>query len=356
MPNALFLDARILLVDDQEPNLLLLKKMLGAQGYVDLTAVSDPREVVPLHTAAPFDLILLDLSMPHMDGFAVMAALKEARPGVALPVLVLTAQTDYESRIRALDLGARDFLTKPFDRLEVLARIRNHLEVQVLHRQLREHNLLLEDKVRARTQDLHDSQLEIVRRLSRAAEYRDYETGLHVVRMSQYAAALGRAIGLPRAEWERIQDAAPMHDVGKIGIPDRFLHKPAKLDPEVWAIMQTHAQIGADLLDGHPAPLLQCAAEIALSHHEKWDGQGYPRALAGLAIPLTGRIVAVADVFDALTTARPYKSPWTPAAAFAFIAEQAGRHFDPRLAEAFQGIAAEVLEIRERYAEPYPST
>jgi putative two-component system response regulator len=336
------LDSRILIVDDQRPNVLLLEKMLSAQGYQRLIGITDPREVDALVERHDFDLVLLDLNMPHRDGFDVIKALRQASPDNYPPILVLTAQSDYDSRIRALELGARDFLTKPFDYVEVLTRIRN----------LVQQNEELESRVRERTQELHDTRLEIIRRLGRAAEYRDNETGYHILRMSHYSALLARAAGMAVADCDMILDASPMHDVGKIGIPDRILLKPGQLDADEWAIMKTHPRIGADILAGHDSPLMRLASLIAATHHEWWDGTGYPEGLAGDAIPLVGRITAVCDVFDALGTARPYKHAWPVEEAFAYIRENAGTQFDPMLAELFCSLREEVLAIRGRFAEP----
>jgi putative two-component system response regulator len=235
---------------------------------------------------------------------------------------------------------------------ELLARVRNLLEVHRYQTHLRRQNVVLEEKVRERTRELHDTRLEIIHRLGRAAEYRDNETGLHIIRMSRYSQTLGRLAGLDDEEADLLLHASPMHDIGKIGIPDRILLKPGKLDPDEWTVMQTHARIGADLLDGHPAPLLRMARDIALTHHEKWDGSGYPDGRRGEEIPLVGRIVAVADVFDALTSARPYKPAWPLEKALDYIRAQRGRHFDPALAGLFLEHLPEFLVIRERYAEP----
>jgi putative two-component system response regulator len=346
------LDSRILIVDDQRPNVLLLEKILAAHGYQQLIGITDPREVDALQEQHDFDLILLDLNMPHRDGFEVIEALRRASPEDYPPILVLTAQSDQDSRLRALELGARDFLTKPFDYTEVLSRIRNLLEVRLLHKRVVQQNEELEERVRARTLELHDTRLEIIRRLGRAAEYRDNETGYHILRMSHYSALLARAAGMDAAECDMLLDASPMHDVGKIGIPDRILLKPGKLDADEWAIMKTHARIGAEILTGHDSPLMRLASLIAATHHEKWDGSGYPEGLAGEAIPLAGRVTAVCDVFDALTTVRPYKQAWPVEEAFAYLRDNAGMHFDPGLAALFCSLREEVLAIRSRFAEP----
>lgn len=346
------LQAKILIVDDQTPNVTLLEKMLRAEGYSNVVGVTDSRQVYELYEQQRFDLVLLDLNMPHLTGFDVMRQLRELEPDSYVPILVLTAQPDMKTRLRALESGARDFLAKPFDRLEVLNRIRNMLEVRLMHNQIRDQNKVLEDKVRERTQELSDTRLEVIRRLGRAAEYRDNETGLHIIRMSKYSRLLGQAAGLSEESCEMLLNASPMHDIGKIGIPDRILLKPGKLDAEEWEIMKTHPAIGAEILSGHRSELMEMARQIALAHHEKWDGSGYPRGLAGEEIPLVGRIVAVCDVFDALTTARPYKNAWPVEDAIAYIHDNSGKHFDPTLTRLCPDLMPEILEIRECYAEP----
>ena len=346
------LKAKILIVDDQPANVLLLEKMLSVQGFLNVHSTTDARTVTDLYRQHRFDLILLDISMPYMNGFEVMEALHEIETETYVPVLVLTAQTDRDTRIRSLELGAKDFLTKPFDRLEVLTRIRNMLEVRMLHNQVRDQNKILEIKVRERTQELNDSRLEVIRRLGRAAEYRDNETGLHIIRMSKYSQRLANATGMDDIEAEKILYASPMHDIGKIGIPDSILLKPDKLDPEEWTTMQTHTTIGAEILSGHTSELMQMASEIALSHHEKWNGSGYPNNLCGEDIPITGRIVALADVFDALTTERPYKRAWSVEDAMALLHEQSGIHFQPDLVDLFTDILDDILDIRAQHMEP----
>lgn len=344
--------ANILIVDDQTPNVVLMEKMLRADGYNNVYSTTDPRQVARLYSEHHFDLILLDLNMPYLTGFEVMQQLKEIEPDNYVPVLVLTAQPDMKTRLQALESGARDFITKPFDRLEALNRIRNMLEVRLMHNQIRDQNRILEEKVRERTQELADTRFEIIRRLGRAAEYRDNETGLHIIRMSKYSQLLGLAAGMSEGHAELLLNASPMHDIGKIGIPDSILLKPGKLDHDEWAIMKTHSAIGAEILSGHPSELMSMASEIALTHHEKWDGSGYPNGLKGEEIPLEGRVVAICDVFDALTTARPYKKAWPVKDAVSYISENSGRHFDPRLTQLCQAILPTILEIRERYAEP----
>lgn len=344
--------SRILLVDDVAANIKVLECTLTADGYTNLVATTDSRKAVEHYQQVGSDLLILDLQMPHMDGFEVMAKLREHNPGPLAPILVLTAQHDQEVRLRALDEGARDYVTKPFERRELLMRVRNLLEVQLTHRLLREQNQLLELAVQQRTQELCDTQLEIVNRLGRAAEYRDNETGLHIIRMSMISALLGKAIGMSDGEVDMLLKASPMHDVGKIGIPDDILLKPGKLTADEWKTMQTHAAIGAEILSGHHSELLEMAREIALTHHEKWDGSGYPHGLQGRDIPLVGRIVALADVFDALTSKRPYKEAWTVEKAVALIKSSSGTHFDPALVESFLTVMPEIIRITEQYAEP----
>lgn len=345
-------NARILIIDDEPANVLLLSKLLARQGCTQVSTATDPREGVALYAREAQDLILLDLRMPFMDGFEVLSALREADPDDCPPVLMLTAQPDLPTRLRALDSGARDFISKPFECHEVLSRIRNMLEMRVAQNRLRRQNQELERIVQARTCEVTETRLEVVRRLGRAAEYRDNETGLHILRMSKVSANLARHAGLPEAECELILNASPMHDIGKIGIPDAILLKRGKLDADEWQIMQTHTVIGAEILSGHGSELMRMAREIALSHHEKWDGTGYPHGLRGDDIPICARITAVADVFDALTSERPYKHAWPVADALREIKRIAGSHLDPRLVEAFQDILPQTLDIMRQHAEP----
>ena len=344
--------AKILIVDDQTPNVTLLEKMLRAEGYVNVVATTDSRQVSELYVQQHFDLVMLDLNMPYLTGFDVMQQLRELEPDSYVPILVLTAQPDMKTKLRALESGARDFLTKPFDRLEVLTRIRNMLEVRLMHNQVCDQNRILEEKVQERTRELADTRFEIIRRLGRAAEYRDNETGLHIIRMSKYSGLLGRAAGMSEQQCELLLNASPMHDIGKIGIPDSILLKPGKLDEDEWKVMKTHPAIGAEILSGHASELMRMASQIALTHHEKWDGSGYPNGLQGEEIPLVGRVVAVCDVFDALTTARPYKKAWPVEEAIAYIADNSGKHFDPALTQLCPEVLPAILDIRERYAEP----
>ncbi len=345
-------NAAIAIVDDEPANVLLVERTLSGAGYRTLHSTTDSRQALELIRRHRPALLLLDLNMPHLNGLQLMAQMA-ATLSDPPTVVVLTAQTALEHRLNVLQQGARDFISKPFEIPELLARVHNSLETHLLQARLRNDNILLEQRVAERTQELHDSRLEIIRRLGRAAEFRDNETGLHIIRMSKYSELLGRCAGMSDGEAELLLQASPMHDIGKIGIPDQILLKPGKLNAEEWETMKQHAQIGADLLDGSSAPLLVVAREIALTHHEKWDGSGYPHALRGESIPLVGRIVAVADVFDALTSERPYKAAWPIPKAIELLQAERDRHFDGRLVDLFIANLDAVLAIRERHAEPH---
>jgi putative two-component system response regulator len=346
------LAARILVVDDVESNVLLLRNLLRQQGYENVHCSTDPRVVATLHESDPFELILLDLQMPGCDGFEVMEQLTRGLKGDFLPVIVVTAYSDAENRLKALALGARDYITKPFLVAEVIHRIRNYLEVRMLYRERQRQAEILEQKVRERTRELSETQKEILRRLALAGEYRDNATGNHVARVSHICRTLALAAGLTDDFADLIFQASPMHDIGKIGVPDYILLKPGRLEPQEMTIMRRHAQIGGTMLGGHPAPILQLAHSIALHHHEKWDGSGYPDAMTGAAIPVEVRIVAICDVFDALTSSRPYKKAWPVDAAVDYLREQSGQHFDPHLVEVFVSILPQIIEIRNRFADP----
>lgn len=324
-------NARILIVDDQEANVRLLEGILKrAAGYHALRSTTDPREVMSLYVEFKPDLILLDLHMPHVDGFGVMEQLKEIVPeDVFLPILVLTADVTPEAKQRALASGAKDFLAKPFDPTEVLLRIKNLLETRSLHLELRA--------------QLSDAHLEVIDRLAIAAEYRDDETGEHIKRVGQTSALVARALRLPPEQVLLIRRAATLHDVGKIGIPEHILLKPGRLTPDEFNVMKSHTTIGAKILSGGHFPLLQMAEVIALTHHERWDGSGYPRGLKGEATPLLGRIVAVADVFDILTHPRPYKKAWLAEEAIAELQRASGTQFDPSVVEVFLGLHEDTL-------------
>ncbi|GIV95534.1 MAG: two-component system response regulator [Herpetosiphonaceae bacterium] len=356
---------RILIVDDEESNVRLLERFLEQAGYRHIASTTDPQKTLTLFIEFQPDLILLDLHMPYLDGFEVMNQLRQIIPReIYLPILVLTADISPAVRQQALAGGANDFLTKPLDAIEVLLRIKNLLQTRFLHLQLQEQNHLLEEKVYERTQELEEARVEILKRLALAAEYRDDTTGQHTQRVGRTAALLASLLGLPQPEVSNIRRAAPLHDVGKIGIPDYLLLKPGKLTPEEFEMMKTHTIIGAKILGGGQVPLLKMAEEIALTHHERWDGLGYPRGLAGEAIPLVGRIVAVADVFDALIHVRPYKPAIPRDNAIREISLMSGLQFDPKVVQAFLTLAhssefstaAEVQTDQVTNVEYWPQT
>ena len=352
MPTDNLNNARILIVDDEPTNLKLVDRMLRGQGYTNLVLIQDPREVVDRFNEAPTDLILLDINMPNIDGFEVMKQLKALQRPLMPPIIILTAQSGRDILLRSLAEGARDFISKPFDRIELIMRVRNLLEAHQAHRLLHDQKAMLQDMVRNRTEELRATRLQVVQRLGQAAEYRDNETGCHILRMSHASAAILKHMGGNEEECTLMLHASPMHDIGKIGIPDAILLKPGKLDPDEWEVMKKHATIGAKLLDGDNSELLTMARSIALGHHEKWDGSGYPYGLKGEEIPKAARIVAVADVFDALTSERPYKKAWPINEALTYINEQSGKHFDPEVVEHFNACLDRILAIRRQYQDP----
>lgn len=332
-------DARIIVVDDDAATLRLIDLVLERAGYENVYGTTDPHEAIDACAASQPDLIVLDLHMPGIDGLSLLERIRSYVPEDAyLPVLVVTGDLSPWARQRALSSGAKDFLTKPFDTPEVLLRIRNLLETRWMHLQLREQNKRLEEAVRKRTLEIEEARIEILERLSKAAEYRDDGTRRHTERVGIYSARLARAMGLPECDVQLIRRAAPLHDLGKIGIPDQILLKPGELTAEESAVMRTHTIIGAEILSGSRVETLSMAADIALCHHEHWDGTGYPRGLAGEEIPLPARIVAVADFYDALAHDRPYRRAWSHAHILAEIRHQSGRKFDPAVAQAFLGI------------------
>jgi putative two-component system response regulator len=328
--------AHILIVDDHLANVELLATLLAKAGYKHLRGTTEARAVPAVYAEFDPDLILLDLHMPDIDGFEVMEQLAGIIPRDSyLPILVLTADINDDVRRRALAAGAHDFVSKPFDVGEVQLRIANLLRTRFLHKELARHNDILEDRVHQRTVQLEAARLEVLRCLSVAAEYRDDNTGEHIRRVGDIAAAVARSLDWPLDRVELIGQAAPLHDVGKLGISDVILRKPGKLTPDEFAHIKTHTLIGPQILADTHIPVLRLASEIARTHHEKWDGTGYPDGRQGLDIPVSGRIVAVADVFDALTHDRPYKSAWPVELAVHEIITQRGRHFDPEVVDAF---------------------
>jgi putative two-component system response regulator len=346
-----FSGARILVVDDEEINVKTLARVLRAAGYKHVSTTTDATEFVSLYRQHHPDLILLDLHMPKRDGLAVLADLRSiAGPQTYLPVLVITGDTSAQARRAALLAGAKDFVTKPFEADELLLRIANLLETRRLHREIVTQNQLLERRVRERTDELEGAYLDTLERLAIAAEFRDDETGRHTERVGETAALLAAALGMSDDEVFLIRRAAPLHDVGKIGVPDAILRNPEALTPEEWEIMRKHTTIGARILSGGRSRVVQLAEEIAINHHEQWDGEGYPRRLSGEDIPLAGRLVMVADVFDALTSDRVYRKAWPAEQVLSYIRQYAGRRFDPGIAALLEqsNVRQSVLAIRAR--------
>lgn len=333
----------ILLVDDVADNIDILNAVLSPY-YRTRVALNGEKALQIARSANPPDLILLDIMMPGLNGYEVCRQLKVNPDTRDIPVIFVTAMSEMEDEKLGLELGAVDYITKPVSPPIVLARVRTHLALYDQNRELAR-------QVRERTAELFNTRQQIIRRLGRAAEFRDNETGNHIIRMSHFCRLIGTAAGLGEKTVEILYNASPMHDVGKIGIPDHILLKQGKLDDDEWAIMRQHPQIGAEIIGQHADELLQTAWMIALCHHEKWDGSGYPNGLKGEDIPLLARIAALADVFDALTTARPYKKAWSVEDAVDFIESQAGSHFDPGLIEPFKRVLPDMLRIREEFSD-----
>lgn len=340
----------VLIVDDEPRNRKLLSALVRSEGHDFIEAGDGETALVMVQDRAP-DLILLDIMMPGMDGLEVTRRIKQHHISQHIPIILITSLSDKETRVSGLEAGAEEFLTKPVDRVELSARLRNLLRLKQYSDQIRSHNAHLEEEVTRRTNEVLESRIEIVRALGRAAEYRDNETGLHTLRMSKYAQLVAAAMGLEKQRCDMLLIASPMHDIGKVGIPDEVLLKPGKLNDEEWAIMREHTRIGARILAGGDADLLKMAESVALYHHERWDGSGYPEGLSGEAIPLEARIVAIADVFDALTSKRPYKRAWSAEEAIEEIRRMKGSHFQPEVVEAFEASLDDILGVLRLFGD-----
>ena len=347
----------IAICDDSITNVMILSKLMESEGIKDVHSFTDPRKVMPFleERHGDIDLLILDIEMPHMSGLEVMDAINAAFPKQRpFAVLVITGVHDKDTRHGMLMAGANDFLEKPIDQMEVVLRTRNLLQVQ---RALKAQTRLardLEKEVEKRTRELETANDLLVQLLGLAGELRDNETGRHVARVGRYSRILADGIGLPPDLCFLIERAAQLHDIGKIGVPDSVLHKQGRLEGDEREIMNSHTLLGLRLLGeyGQDSMLIQMAASIALNHHERWDGSGYPRGMRGESIPVEGRIVAIADVFDALTTRRPYKEPWPFEKVEAFLVEQAGKQFDPTLVEAYRAHSAEFARVMTELADP----
>ncbi len=353
---------RILVVDDEEDIREILKGLLVSLGHQVETARDGADALSKLDQG--FDLVLLDLMMPGMDGFEAAAIIRQQYSLQDLPIIMITGMVGREERVKAAEIGANDFIAKPFEMVEVRLRTDSLLRMKQMHDRLKLHKDELEAKVSKRTralnkalEDMAESQrllrhahLETIQRLVIAAEFKDQDTANHIQRMSHYSALIARHAGVPASQVDMILHASPMHDIGKIGIPESILLKPGKLEPSEWKVMRRHTLIGADILEGSDSSMLQMGAEIAISHHEKWDGTGYPNGLSGEEIPIVGRICAIADVFDALTSERPYKPPFSNKKAREIIWQDRGNHFDADLVDIFFDHTSEVEEIQEEYS------
>jgi putative two-component system response regulator len=333
----------VLVVDDTPENIHVLSGVLQEE-YAVRVATSGEKAIAAARADPQPDLILLDVKMPVMDGYEVCRRLKNDYQTQRIPVIFVTALGESEDEAKGFELGAVDYIVKPINPAVVRARVRTHVALYDQKRHLLE-------LVQQRTRELEDTRLQIIRRLGRAAEFKDDETGYHVIRMSHYCRMLAIAAGIPEHRAELLFNAAPMHDVGKIGIPDSILEKAGPLTPDEWSVVKRHPVIGAGIIGRHNNELLEMARVVALTHHERWDGSGYPRALRGEAIPLVGRIVAISDAFDALTSTRPYKQAWPVEEAVALLRREAGRQFDPRLVPKFIEMLPQIRDIMGQYSE-----
>ena len=333
----------VLIIDDTPDCIQIVTNVLN-ENYIVKAATSGERGLVIAQQSPKPDLILLDVVMPQMNGFEVCKRLKESPLTCTIPVIFLTAKSEDEDEQLGLDIGAVDYITKPISPAIVRARVSAQISAYNQSR-------LLMQQVKEKTAQIAANQLEITKSLARAAEFKDNETGMHVVRMSHYSYLLSKAIGANNEWSDLLFEAAPMHDIGKIGTPDSILLKPGRLDEREWEEMQKHVAHGVEILGDYDSPLLNLAREVVVGHHEKWDGSGYPNGLAGERIPLSARIVAIADVFDALTSERPYKAAWSVEKASQLLVEQAGHHFDPNLVPIFLELMPQIIKIMARYSD-----
>lgn len=344
------------IVDDNDTNLMLFKQLaLKVKGDIRVETYADPIEALATCHAVIPDMIVVDYMMPGLDGHQYVEAVRKIPGTRDVPIVMVTAAADRSVRQKALELGVSDFLAKPVDPSEVRVRFANLLALRRSHLQLRDRNRWLAEEIRKATGTVIEREQELVLRLSKAAEFRDPETGAHIVRMARYSELIARRMGLPADLCDLLLRAAPMHDLGKLGIPDGILLKPGRLTEDEFTVMSRHPEIGYEILADSNSLLIRLGAEIALSHHEKFDGTGYPHQLAGESIPLMGRIVAVADVFDALTSERPYKAAWPVEKARQLLIDSSGSHFDPACVKAFLDEWKQVIAIRESLADaPIP--
>ena len=354
---------RILVIDDEAPARELLLRFLQAMNYATESASDGIEGLAKIHL--DIDVVLLDIRMPGIDGFEVVERIRQRFTADELPIIMVTASDGRAERLRAVELGANDFIAKPIDRIELTVRIQAQLGIKMMHEKIVQHEKELEQRVEKRTAELTDAlarmseaqrvseqaSLDSINTLAIASEYKDNETGAHIKRVGKYTEIIALQLGCPPSQIRMLSTAALLHDVGKIGIPDAILMKPGKFTSDEFELMKTHTLIGARILDTSTSELMQIGKEIALTHHERWDGSGYPNQLVAESIPISGRICAVADVFDALMSKRPYKEPFTFDDAVQYIAEGAGTHFDPEISDAFMKVTDKAGHIYEQMAE-----
>jgi putative two-component system response regulator len=366
-------DACVMIIDDESINIEIVKAYLEEEGFENLIATTQASQAMDMLREHRPDIVLLDIKMPEISGLELLRMMRSDRDMMMIPAIVLTAANDPQVKLQALRLGASDFLAKPVDPSELTLRLENVLAVKAYQDHLADYSEKLERQVQIRTEELVHSRQEAIHCLARAGEFRDDDTGRHVTRVGRYSALIAAELGFPQAAVDLIEQAAQLHDVGKIGIPDAILHKPGKLDPQEFEIIQehcnigrriinplsheesirlkTHTSVGLQIMGSTNSPVLRLASVIAATHHEKWDGTGYPKGLAGNAIPIEGRIVAVADVFDALSSARPYKEAFPLDRCLKILADSRSKHFDPRVLDAFLRRKDEAIHVREDYVD-----
>jgi len=349
-----FLDNSVVLViDDQPTSRTILSQIVnGMDSKTTVIEKSDPETALEWATENTADLVIVDYVMPEMNGVDFVRLLKKLEPYNNVPVMMITIKKDTETRHMALDAGVTDFLSKPVDMHECITRSKNLLTMRMQQVALKTKSDFLEEEVKSATKEIRDREKETLLRLARAGEFKDLDTGLHLHRMAEYSRAIAEAIGFSEEDASAIELAAPLHDLGKIGIPDSILMKKGPLDAEEMTIMKTHTQIGYDILQNSPSKYLQMGGEIALAHHERFDGSGYPNGLKGNEIPLSARIVAIADVLDALTSVRPYKGAWSFDKAFTYLEEESGKHFDPELMSVVVSIRRQIEDIYNNNQSP----
>lgn len=345
------MNMNVIVVDDTPINVTLISHLVGRLEGCTAIGFTIPQEGLAWCLEQVPDLVIVDYMMPELDGIEFVRRFRAAPGREDIPLLMVTANDHVEVRHQALEAGANDFLTKPIDKAEFMARARNMLSLRRSQRKLEDRAVWLAEEVKKATAEILARERETVIRLSKAADSRDPETGAHIQRMAHFSKLIAAGLGLSDADQELILEAAPMHDIGKVGIPDHILLKPGRLDPAEFEIMKRHSILGYDILNGSQSPMLQAAAQIALAHHEKYDGSGYPNGLKGEAIPIFARICAVGDVFDALTSERPYKKAWEDERAIAMLKDGSGTHFDPACVTAFLADWAGVMEIRVRFQD-----